>query len=141
MPHGSPPPIARYSPGISARIAPGDSLLFVSGQVACDGEGRTIGIGDAARQTEFVFQNLEGVLEAAGGKLSNLVSLVIYITDLSFFDRVSAVRNAFLDAPPPASTLVVVSSLAIPEHLVEISAIAIVPADEDHGRSQHGLSA
>ncbi|GHJ26091.1 MULTISPECIES: RidA family protein [Streptomyces] len=125
-PAGHTPPIGRYSPAVSVPVG-GGRLVFVSGQVSADGEGRTIGPGDAATQAETVFHRISEVLKAAGGTLADLVSLVIYLVDLDDFTAVSTVRNRVLADPAPSSTLVEVSSLAIRDHLVEISGVAFVP--------------
>jgi enamine deaminase RidA (YjgF/YER057c/UK114 family) len=122
-------PIGKYSPGILAPVAPGKSLLFISGQVASDAEGRVIGVGDPARQAEAVFANIEAVLRSCNGSLADLVSVVIYVTDVANFAAISEVRNRVLRDPPPASTLVEVSRLAIAEHLVEISATALISSN------------
>jgi 2-iminobutanoate/2-iminopropanoate deaminase len=119
-------PIGKYSPAIVAPIAPGRRLVFISGQVASDERGEVVGRGDPQRQAEAVFANVEAVLTAAGGSLHDLVSVVIYLTDLSHFEAVSAVRNRVLGDPPPSSTLVEVSRLAIVDHLVEISGVALI---------------
>ena len=119
-------PIGKYSPGILAPFAPGKSLLFISGQVASDAEGRVIGVGDPGRQAEAVFANIEAVLRSCNGSLADLVSVIIYVTDIANFAAISEVRNRVLRDPPPASTLVEVSRLAIAEHLVEISAVALI---------------
>jgi enamine deaminase RidA (YjgF/YER057c/UK114 family) len=101
-------------------------MVFVSGQVASDDQGNTIGVGDPARQTEVVIGNLEAVLRAAGGSLANLVSVVIYLRNITDFPAVSAVRNRLFGEPAPSSTLVEVSRLAIADHLVEISGVAVI---------------
>jgi 2-iminobutanoate/2-iminopropanoate deaminase len=122
-------PIGKYSPGILAPIAPGKSLLFISGQVASDEHGNVIGIGDPRRQAEAVFANLEAVLRSCNGSLTDLVSVIIYVTDIANFAAISEVRNSVLGNPPPASTLVEVSRLAIAEHLVEISGTALISSN------------
>ena len=122
-------PIGKYSPGILAPVAPGKSLLFISGQVASDAGGRVLGVGDPARQAEAVFANIEAVLRSCNGSLADLVSVVIYVTDIANFAAISEVRNRVLRDPPPASTLVEVSRLAIAEHLVEISATALISSN------------
>jgi len=126
QPPGHTRPIGKYSPGVALPLGGGRSLVFVSGQVASDERGRVIGEGDPRRQAEAVFANLEAVLRAAGGSLADLVSVVIYLTDISNFAAVSEVRNRVLGDPPPSSTLVEVSRLAIAEHLVEISGVALI---------------
>ena len=122
-------PIGKYSPGVRVPVGPDKALVFVSGQVASDESGNVIGAGDAKRQTEVVFANIDAVLGEAGGCLKDLVSVVIYITDMQNFGAVSGVRNAVLGNPAPSSTFVEVARLAIPEHLVEISGIAVIEAN------------
>jgi enamine deaminase RidA (YjgF/YER057c/UK114 family) len=119
-------PIGKYSPAILAELSAGDQLLFVSGQVSSDAAGNVLGAGDARQQAEIVFSKIEQILSEAGGSMEDIVNLTIYLTDISLFSEVSSVRNHVLPDPAPASTLVAVSSLAVKEHLVEISAIAVL---------------
>jgi len=119
-------PIGKYSPGILAELSAGDRLLFVSGQVSSDAAGNVLGAGDARQQAEIVFSKIERILSIAGGSMDDIVNLTIYLTDISLFNEVSSVRNRVLPDLAPASTLVAVSSLAVKEHLVEISAIAVL---------------
>lgn len=128
-PPGHTLPIGKYSPAIVLPVAPGKSLLFISGQVASDEQGRVLGGGDPGRQAAVVFEHIEAILKASGGSLADLVSVVIYVTDMANFAAISKVRNAVLHDPPPASTLVEVSRLAVAEHLVEISGIALIATD------------
>jgi len=104
-------------------------MVFVSGQVASDSEGRLVGGEDPGKQAEAVFARLQAVLRASGGDLHHLVSVTIFLRDLAHFQAVSAVRNLVLGEVPPASTLVEVSALAEPGRLVEINGIAVVPRD------------
>ena len=126
-PPGHSKPVGRYSPGVRVPLGEGRSLVFVSGQVASDDEGRLIGGNDPGAQAEAVFGRLRGVLRAAGGDLRHLVSVTIYLAELTDFPAVSAVRNRLLAEPPPASVLVEVSRLAEAGRRVEISGIAVVP--------------
>ncbi|MBW5248087.1 RidA family protein [Streptomyces poriferorum] len=126
QPPGHTLPIGKYSPAVSVPLGNGRRMVFVSGQVSSDAEGTVIGPGDATVQTETVFRLLSEVLKKAGGELADLVSVVIYLSDMADFAAVSAVRNRVLSDPAPSSTLVEVSRLAIAEHLVEISGVAVV---------------
>ncbi|MFS8184748.1 RidA family protein [Pseudovibrio denitrificans] len=121
-------PIGKYSPAIAVPYNSHSNLVFISGQVASDSSGHTIGLGDAGTQTAYVFDKIANILENTGGDLSHLVSLTIYLTSMADFSLVSNVRNNVLHDPAPSSTLVEVSRLAIQDHLVEISAVAVVPA-------------
>lgn len=122
VPAGHSKPIGRYSPGVAV-----DRLVFVSGQVATDVHGAVLHPGDAAGQAEVVFERIGQVLAEAGGTLSDLVSVVVYVVDVKRdFPAVSGVRNRLLGEPAPASTLVEVSRLAEDGCLVEISGVAVV---------------
>jgi enamine deaminase RidA (YjgF/YER057c/UK114 family) len=126
VPAGHSRPVGRYSPGLAVPLDEGRDLVMVSGQVASDDAGRLVGADSPAAQAEAVFDRLEAVLQAAGGGLADLVSVVIYLVDRDHFGPVSAVRNRRLGDPPPASTLVVVARLAEEGRLVEISGVAVV---------------
>jgi 2-iminobutanoate/2-iminopropanoate deaminase len=127
VPRGHSKPIGKYSPGIAVTLGAGSRLVFVSGQIATAHDGTVLAPGDAAGQAEIVFERISQVLARAGGDLSNLTSLVIYLTDvIGDFAAVSGVRNRVLAAPAPSSTLVEVSRLAEPGCLVEISGTAVL---------------
>lgn len=126
QPPGHTLPLGKYSPAVSVPLDGTRRMVFVSGQVSSDGEGRVVGPGDAALQTETVFRLLSDVLKEAGGSLDDLVSMVVHLTDMSDFMAVSTVRDRVLGDPAPSSTLVEVTRLAVAEHLVEISAVAVV---------------
>lgn len=126
VPAGTEHALGRYSPGIAVDTSAAD-LVFVTGQVAVDEAGRTVGIDDVAAQAERVYLNLGRVLAAAGAGLRDLVSVTVYLTGREHFDAFNAVRNrVFAEGVPPSSTVVIVAGLAVPEHLVEISAVAAV---------------
>jgi enamine deaminase RidA (YjgF/YER057c/UK114 family) len=113
--------------GYSYAVKKAGTPLFISGQVAIDRSGKLIGPGDAAVQTEQVFQNLRTVVEAAGGTMQDIVKLTIYVTDAAYRPVIVAARQThFPDGQYPASTYLVVSGLAVPELLVEIEAVAML---------------
>jgi reactive intermediate/imine deaminase len=112
-------PAGHYSHGI---ITTG-RLLFVAGQVALDEEGNLVGGEDAAAQARQVLINLRNVVEEAGGQMANVARTTLYLTRLEDRGPVAEVRTEFFPSPAPANTLLVVSSLAAPEYLVEIDAI------------------
>ncbi|AGK49941.1 endoribonuclease L-PSP family protein [Burkholderia thailandensis MSMB121] len=132
-PAGHSRPIGKYSPAVAVPIGAGRRLLFISGQVATDAGGAVLAPGDARAQTEIIFERLTSILHTAGGDLSALVSVVIYLRDIADFPAVSAVRNRVLAAPPPASTLVQVASLAEAGCVVEISGVAVIGEDGERG--------
>jgi len=113
------------------RLAQGyrvDDLLFVSGQTAIDERGQVVGEGDFDAQAEQTFRNLERVLEAGGSSLANVVKVTIFLRDMANFQKIVELRGRWFTPPYPADTIVEVSSLAFPELLIEIEAIAVAAA-------------
>ena len=86
------PPTLAAPTGYSYAIKKTGTPVFISGQVALDGEGKLVGENDAAVQTEQVFQNLKTVVEACGGSLDDIVKLTIFVTDPSCRPAVAAAR-------------------------------------------------
>ena len=123
IPAGASPPIGRYVPGVQVDAGP-LRFIFISGQVATDHAGHTVGV-TAGEQAKVVFENLRRVLAAADALPEDLVSVAIYVKRIADFEAVSAVRNAFFADRAPSSTLVEVSALAEPEHLLEVSGVAV----------------
>ncbi len=108
-----------------ARANVAGSLVFVSGQLPLDGEGRLVG-GDVATQTRQVIRNLEGILAEAGSSLEHIVKATVWLTDAAHFQEFNSVYAETFGAAPPARSLVV-SGLAVAGALVEIEAIAVLP--------------
>ncbi|GHJ47529.1 translation initiation inhibitor [Catellatospora sp. TT07R-123] len=101
--------------------------VYVTGQVATDASGATVG-ADIATQAEQVYRNITAVLAEAGAQLGDLVAVTVYLVDRADFPAFTAVRDkVFAEVSPPSSTVVFVAGLVVPEHLVEISAVAAVP--------------
>jgi 2-iminobutanoate/2-iminopropanoate deaminase len=102
-------------------------LIFVAGQVARDANGNLVGKGDVREQTEQVFKNLRAILEAAGSGMHKVGKVTVFITRLEYRPIVHEIRSrVFKEAGHlPASTLAVVASLADPDWLVEIEAVAL----------------
>jgi 2-iminobutanoate/2-iminopropanoate deaminase len=101
------------------------NLIYVSGQVSLDSEGKVVGEGDIKAQTRQALENLRTVLAAAGARLNNIVKLNSYITDASLYHDFSEARTEIFGSHRPASTLVVVAALAFPGLLVEMEAVAL----------------
>ena len=116
-------PVANYK--MATRME-GGRLLYVSGQVAWDASGNIVGKGDVRAQARQTFENLRGVLQAAGGDLSSLMKITTYITRLEDFPAVAEARSAVFSGELPASTLIVVTSLFHPDFLIEVEGVAAV---------------
>jgi enamine deaminase RidA (YjgF/YER057c/UK114 family) len=104
-------------------------LVAVSGQVAFDSDGKVVGEGDPAAQAGQVFENLRRCLAAAGAGFEHVVKFTFYVTDVAHLPAVREARDRYIDtARPPASTAVQVAALFRPELLLEVEALALVPA-------------
>jgi 2-iminobutanoate/2-iminopropanoate deaminase len=116
-------PVANYK--MATRMESG-RLLYISGQVAWDATGNIVGKGDVREQARQTFANLRGVLQAAGGDLSNLMKITTYITTIEDFPAVAQARSEVFSGELPASTLIVVKSLFHPDFLIEVEGVAAV---------------
>ena len=114
-----PPPVSHYCDAVRA----GD-VLYISGMVAMDRDGRVVGVGDAARQTEQIFENIAKVLAHAGADASRVTSVLIHLTDMADRVRINPVRIRFFGEHRPASTLVQVPALVHPDLRVEVTCTA-----------------
>lgn len=115
-------PISHYTDAVRA-----DDLLFVSGIVPVDAQGRLVGEGDVVAQTRQVFANMGEVLAAAGCGFEDIVKVTIYLTDIDDRPEINPVRREVFGTTRPASTLVEVSRLAVEGAKVEIECVALVP--------------
>jgi reactive intermediate/imine deaminase len=116
-------PVANYK--MATRME-GGRLLYIAGQVARDADGEVLGKGDIRVQARQVFQNVQAVLQAAGGELTDLLKITTYITNITDFPAVAEIRSSFFPGALPASTLIVVSRLAQPELLIEVEGMAAI---------------
>jgi enamine deaminase RidA (YjgF/YER057c/UK114 family) len=103
--------------------------VLIGGQNATDKNGKLVGGNSLRQQTEQVLANIETIVEAAGGRLENVVKLGINILQgqdpregfQAFQSKWSTSAN------PPAITVLFVAGLGSPDWLVEIDAVAVVP--------------
>jgi reactive intermediate/imine deaminase len=115
-----------YEPyNISLGLKVGD-FLFLSGQAPIDRNGDLVGEGDFAAQAEQAFGNLSKVLENGGSSLADVVKVTIFLRDMGNLERIVEFRKRYFTPPYPADSIVEVSSLAQPEWMIEIEAIALV---------------
>jgi 2-iminobutanoate/2-iminopropanoate deaminase len=115
-------PVSHYTDAVRA----GD-LLFVSGCIAVDGDGRLVGGDDPVEQARQVLANLVAALEAGGASIADVVKVTVFLTDVGDRAAVNEVRKEVFGDVRPASTLVEVSALVLPGARVEIEAVALVP--------------
>jgi 2-iminobutanoate/2-iminopropanoate deaminase len=114
-------PISHFTDAVRA----GD-LLFVSGAVAVDGEGRLVGGEDVVAQARQVFENMRHVLAAAGCGFQDVVKVTIFLTDVDDRSKINPLRQEMFGDARPASTLVEVSRLVVAGAKIEVEAVALV---------------
>lgn len=99
-------------------------VAYVSGMTARAPDGQTILGEDEYGQSKVIFQKIKDLVEAAGGVMDDVVKMTIFVTRIGHNTKIWDARKEFFTGDFPACTLVEVSSLAKPEILVEIEAIA-----------------
>jgi reactive intermediate/imine deaminase len=114
--------------GYSHAVAFNGTVVTVSGQVPVDADGALVGEGDVEAQVRQVFANLTTVLAAAGAKLSDVVKISVFLTDIAAdLPAFRRVRDEHFDpAHLPASSLIQVAGLVNPAFRVEIEAVAAI---------------
>jgi enamine deaminase RidA (YjgF/YER057c/UK114 family) len=117
------PPPGRWSNALRV----GD-MLFVSGTVSRGVDGMTIEGRNEYEQAKNIFTRIRHLVEAAGGAMSDIVKMTIYMVNIRQNTEVWRARQEFFSGNFPCSTLVEVRNLATPEILVEIEVIACIGA-------------
>src|SRR5450830_1234023 len=99
-------------------------LLFTAhGPVRADG---SIDTGPIEQQAQLTFSNLQRVLQAAGGNLSDVTQVLIYMTDVNDMPAIDAVYRQFFEAPYPNRSSMGVAALVVPGMKIEIVAYAVL---------------
>lgn len=105
----------------------GDSkLIFTTGQIAIDKDGKVVSFGNAEKQAEYIYDSLNKILKEAGASLDDVVKTTVFVTDINDFSVISKVRNKYFQKSEPVSTLVEVSKLVKEGCVVEIEVLAVV---------------
>ncbi|WP_030669082.1 RidA family protein [Streptomyces sp. NRRL B-1347] len=113
-------------------IASGSKLVFVSGQVAWNAEGATVGEGDLAAQVEQCYLNVGTALAAAGGSFGDVAKLTVHVVDWTpekmplLLEGIARAAAKLGVTPVAPATLLGVAALDVPDHLVEVEATAVV---------------
>jgi len=102
-------------------------IVFVSGCVATDGDGRLVGGSDIVAQTRQVHENIKRGLSAAGASFADICKVTVFLRNIGDREKVNTVRKEYFGAARPASTLVEISRLVRDEYLIEIEATAVIP--------------
>lgn len=112
-----------YSPAV---ITEGGRIVWLAGMTgAADSSGKSLA-GDFDGQVRATFAQIERTLAQAGGKLSDIVTMTVFITDPRNHRRMTEIRREILGKDFPASASIAISHLANPNALLEIQAVAVV---------------
>ena len=113
-----------YSPAVATT---GGRTLWVAGHGGLHGADKPLD-GDFDGQARQAFRNLAATIEHAGGKLSDIVTMTVFIIDARYGDRFIEIRKqVFPDGNFPASTLITIAGFTKPGMLIEIQCVAVVP--------------
>ena len=110
--------------GYSRAVRVGD-LIEISGTTSVDGD-KVLSAGDPYEQTIIIIKKFSSVLQEAGGSLSDIIKVRIYVVNIDHWEKISKAYSEFFQSIKPAATMVVVSSLILPELLVEMEATAML---------------
>jgi enamine deaminase RidA (YjgF/YER057c/UK114 family) len=111
--------------GYSRAVKVGN-LVFVGGTTTTNARGEVEGAGDAYLQTKIILQKIEAVLKQAGARISDVVRVRFYVTDISRGQEYLKAYSEWFKEIRPVITMAEVKALARPDHLVEIEADAVV---------------
>ena len=111
-----------------AVVTAGGKTVWMRGQCPQNlDDAKNIKNLDPAAQTHKVMQNIRQLITEAGGEMSHLVKLVVYITDIRYRETVYQTMGNYIKGVNPVCTGLVVQALARPEWVVEIDATAVIP--------------
>ncbi len=113
-----------YSHGLKVDVWDSE-MIFVTGQIAMDKDGNAVAPDDISKQTEFVFQNIQSILNEWWSSLDDVVKTVIYVTKMSDFKEISQIRNKYFANSKPVSTLVEINKTVKEWCDIEIEVIAV----------------
>lgn len=114
-----------------AVVTRGGRTVYLRGQCPQNlDDAKSVDSSDPVEQTHKVMQNIERLIEEAGGSMKHLVKVVVYLTDVRHREAVYRTMGGYMRGVHPVSTGLVVQALARPEWLVEIDGTAVIP-DED----------
>ena len=117
----APAAVGPYSQAV--RVGP---FLYTAGQIALDPATGTLVADEIGIQTGRVLDNLQAVLQAAGGDLADVVKTTVFLLDMAEFGLMNEVYASFFSEDPPARSTVQVAALPLGGR-VEIEVVAYLP--------------
>lgn len=127
-PHRQEIRVPRMSEPIShfTHVVRAGNIVFVSGCVASDDQGRTVGGDDATAQARQALENIKRCLTAAGASFADVCKVTVFLKNMADREKVNVARKEYFGPHRPASTLVEISRFVRDDILVEIEATAVV---------------
>jgi 2-iminobutanoate/2-iminopropanoate deaminase len=117
---GQPAPVSHY-----CHVTKAGNLIWVSGTVGVAADGNIP--ADVVEQFEIAIANMDACLKAVGAGAEHVVKVTVYLTDVADRAKINPIRQRYFGPHRPASTLVEVSALVLPQLKVEIEAQAVLP--------------
>ena len=112
-----------YSPAI--KVTGGTTVYLAGVGATADASGKSLG-GDFEGQVRATFERIRANLARAGGDLEDIVTMTVFIKDMQYGTHFTQLRKEYFTRGYPCSALIGIDSLARPEMMVEIQAIAVI---------------
>jgi enamine deaminase RidA (YjgF/YER057c/UK114 family) len=135
------PPALRRPPGYThvVEVTAPARIVYIAGQLGVDGDDKVV--GDFRRQAVQTFENLKTALAAVGAQFRHVVKFNNYLVDRAHLPTFREVRDSYLaENDRPASTTIAISGLAREGALIEIEAVAVLPAAARSKAASKGAS-
>ena len=126
-PDAVPAPLGTYSHSVRVETSDG-TWIYLSGQIATDADGNLVAPNDLPAQSERVFQTIKAILEANGASFADVVKLQTFVTTQEGWAEMREIRSRYLAPDLPASTAVQVAALVVPDAVIEVDAVAVIPS-------------
>jgi enamine deaminase RidA (YjgF/YER057c/UK114 family) len=126
----NPPELPKPSGYAHAVAVDGGRTVYLGGQISCDGSGAVVNIGDIVGQFSKTLDNIRIALQAAGGEMTDIVKMTIFVKDRDLYKEhlkeIGAVYRTYFGKYYPAMTLAEVTNLYEDLALIEIESIAVI---------------